>query len=221
MASLNQIVDSVADGMNRSFDFAFKERLKFTVKYHRASLIRQSVERDGLSGETLQSTLVCLEKVDKIDSCSLEIGCSILKSKYKVPRPIRLKGIRSFLYVGDAAGTNPYGYCALEELPYKTKLKYTGHRPMYNYMNGYLYIYNNTKLKYARLTGLFSDPELLNTCACDETGKEVSCYNDDDNFPLDDDMIGFIVRGLMNGELRMVNKTDYEVEIDKEQNDRD
>lgn len=211
MPSLNQIAHTICDRLNQPFNVMLHERKKFEVKYWRAELIRQDVNKNGLSYEFIQSFVTELVKVDKADNCVVGINCTILRTATKIPKPVRLKEDVPFKYVGEVGGNASYPYTELEELKYTLANKYTGKSIRYNYTNGYIYIFNNTKLKYLSLQGIFTNPELVNDCVA--SGSTV-CYNDDMEFPIADDMLRVIIDGLVNEELK-TPVTDLEVPIEE------
>lgn len=208
--TLNQIADTIIDRLNQPFNKMLRERKKFEVKYWRAELIRQDDAKNGLSYEFIQTTTIDLIKVDKADNCLIGVDCEVLRSKTKIPKPVRLKSDVPFKYVGEVGGGSSYPYCEIEELRYTKSNKYTSKFIRYAYMNGYLYVFNNTKLKFLTLQGIFSYPELVNTCTSDSSPV---CYNDDMEFPIAADMLRVIIDGLVNEELKTpVDKIDVPIE---------
>ncbi len=207
MPSLNQIADTIIDRLNQPFNTMLRERKKFEVKYWRAEFIRQSVEKNGLSYEFIQPFETDLTKVDKADTCIANINCPVLRTKNKIPKPVRLKDDVPFKYVGELGGNNSYSYTELEELPFTLSNKYTAKSIRYNYTNGYIYVFNNTKLKFISIQGIFTNPELINSCSN-------LCYNDDMEFPIADDMLRSIIEGIVNEELKAPVK-DREVKVEQ------
>ena len=215
--TLNQIVDSIADGFNRSLDIAFKERLKFVVKYWRARLIKQEIDKSNYNDLFYHTIIVPLQKVDIIDDCAIVAGCNVLRSVDKIPAPVRNKGVRSFAYVGSGTGNTRFEQVNLESLQIKLSSKYRKNTIFFDYRNDYLYIYNNLKLEFAAVRGVFADLDALKKFQC----RDGICYSDNEKFPLPEDMVALLVNGLLSSELRMIGKEDKEVDIDIEANDAD
>ena len=212
MATLNQIVERIGYALNAPINTVLKENLKFSVKYWRAMLIRRDVQANGLSDEFLQRIPIDLIKVDKLDACDYTLGCDfILRSKYRVPKPVRLKTDVTFKFVGvydQNDNLKPAVYSEVEEMRYRKFNTYTSKSLTYNYTNGYLYFFNNTLLKKAVIQAIFADPAEVNT-VCDE-----ECYNDDMQFPIADDMIQVIMQGILKGEFPLQTPLDEEVDIE-------
>jgi hypothetical protein len=216
VASLNQISETIAYKMGDPFNTMLRENVKFTFKYWRAMLIRRDVAANGLSDEYLQRFSFDLIKVDRIDDCNFTFGCeNILRSKVKIPKPVRFKTDVVFKFMGaiDLQGNfKPASYVEFEEFRYTKFNRFTSKVLRYNYTNGYIYFFNNTFLKKAIAQSAFSDPTLVNSF-CDE-----ECYNDDMEFPCPDDMIQQIVQGIFNGEFPLKTKPlAEEVNIEKEE----
>lgn len=215
MATLNQISERIAYALNEPLNTMLRENIKFSIKYWRSMLIRRDVAQNGLSDELLQRVNFNLVKVDKADACDFTIGCDyILRSEFKIPKPVRLKTDNVFKFVGifDLQGNlKPVTYTEFEEFRYTKFNRVTHNVIRYNYTNGYLYFFNNTLLKKATIQAIFADPAQANN-AC---GTE--CYNDDMEFPCPDDMIQQIFAGIISSEFPMkVKPISEEVEIDKE-----
>jgi len=211
MQTLNKIAQNIADSLGKPFDVLLRERIKYTVKYYRAEFIRQDIERNGISSHFLQTFTTELVKADKADTCLVNVNCTILKTKNPIPSPVRVKG-ELFKYIGDAGYKQAYTYRQLEELQYSEYNKYTSKVKSYDYKNDYIYVFNTTKVKYITIQAVFEFPEEVNT-VCSVT-KE--CYTDDSKFPISSDMIRRITVGLLSSELRMLNISDKEVNIEND-----
>lgn len=213
MATLNQISERIAYAKNDPFNIMLLENIKFSVKYWRSMLIRRDIERNGLSDEYLQKIWVDLEKVDKIDPCNPSCGI-ILRTKYRIPKPVRIKSDVLFKFVGGLDQNDdlvPFTYVEGEELRFTKFNRFTSKSVRFCYVNGYLEVYNNTFFKKMLIQTPFSDPSQVNTM-CDEP-----CYNDDMEFPCPDDMIQQIVAGILGGELQIQAKPlDPQVKVDDE-----
>lgn len=208
MASLNQIGERIAYALNDPLNYMLKENIKFSIRYWRAMLIRRDIAQNGLSDEFLQRIYLDLIKVDKADACNFNLDCvKVLRTKNKIPKPIRLKTDVLFKFLGSVDG-KPFTYTEYEEIPYTCYNKFTSKSIRYTYINEYIYVFNNTLLKKIAIQTPFVDPYQANNI-CDDT----TCFNDDSEFPCPEDMIQQIVSGILSGEFKMVNPPDEEVEV--------
>lgn len=211
MSTKSQIAERIAYGLNDPLNIMLKENIKFSLNGWRALLIRRDVQANGMSDGFLQRFYIPLVKVDKADSCAFNLDCvKVLRSTLPIPRPVRLKSDVLFKFVGTVDGKSfvPVEY---EEIPYTCYNKYTSGDIRYSYINEYLYFFNNTKLKYAALQYIVADPKSINSICTEST-----CYNDNSEYPLPDDLIPQIVSAILSGEFKILNPVDEEVEVNKD-----
>lgn len=205
MATLNQIAERIAFAQNQPLNIMLKENLKFSIRYWRALFIRRDIFANGMSDEFLQRIYVPLIKVDKADSCNFDLECTkVLRTSTQIPKPIRVKNDILFKFVGTADG-KAFTYTEYEEIPYTCYNQFTSKTIRYTYINGFIYVFNNTLLKQLAIQTPFADPYQANAL-CE------GCYTDDSEFPCPEDMIQQIVQGIISGELRIV-PVDEEVDI--------
>lgn len=213
MASLNKYAERLAYALNDPLNMMLRANLKFSIIYWRATLIRRDVQQNGLSDEFLQRFFFDLIKVDKVDNCNYTIGCDyILRSKYVIPKPVRLKTDVTFKFVGVLDQKDNFKaatYVEFEEFRYTEHNKYTPKVIRYNWTNGYFYFFTNTLLKRGIAQAILVDPSSV-ASLCDEV-----CYTDDSEFPLAEDMFQAIVQGILKGEFPIMNPQDTEVTIEK------
>lgn len=209
MPTLNQIGDFIAYRVNRPNDRAVKNQAKLLAKTIRSRESRRSLERARHDRQLLQRIQVELIKVDKADSCFIDIGCTIRRTKNKVPKPIRWKTDAPFIYVGQLVGNNSFTYTDLEELRYAAKNKFTSKVGRYYYINDYIYVVNQDKLKWIDIHSQFDDPDqIINLC------DNNACYNDDMEFPVTNDILHVIIREILTVEFKMPAITDDEIKFD-------
>ena len=140
MATLNVIADEIGDALNRPFDWQFKARIKLIFRHEAATMIRQSIDKDGLTDHFKTKYTAAISLVD--DSTILcGNTCPSIRTTAKQANPIRYKTDDPFSFVGNAAGTVVYIYTKLTELPYANLTEvYLAEPIRYLYQNGYLYI---------------------------------------------------------------------------------
>jgi len=206
MASLNKYAEQVLLAINRPYDFATHKRIKDLIKQARAERIRQSIERNGIDIHFRQVYHPKLIKVDIADSCVIDIGCIILRTENRIANPIRYKSDVPFLFVGSADENISFTYAGnARELTSATQSKFMSKSPRYMYVNGYLYLYNVTRVKQLAVEALYENPE-LGTDACN------ICYFDDMEFPISLDMINSIIKEIVSTGILNATKTIPEVE---------
>jgi uncharacterized membrane protein len=207
--TLNEIAYNIADSVGKSFDIGLIERIKFSVKYYRAELIRQDFEKNGKDRQVLQQWVGNLVKVDEGDTCFANVNCTILKTENKIPQPIAIKG-ELFNYVGSINSANEsWVLTDINAIRYTQYNNFTANVTRYFYSNGYLYVYTNKKFKFVKIEAAFVDPnEAVSACI-----DSFNCLTDDDEFPIQAHYLRRISTGLMTGELRMLTPS-KEIESD-------
>lgn len=209
MLSLNEISERIAYALNEPLNYILKENIKFSVKYWRALLIRRDVATNGMSNSFLQRFYMDLIKVDKADSCNFNLDCvQVLRTKNTIPTPVRLKNDSLFKFIGTVDGKS-FPEVEYEEIPYTCYNKFTSNSIRYAYINNYIYVFNNLKLKKLALQYIVEFPETINnSCTSD------SCYNDDMPFPCPADLVQQIINGILSSEFKILNPNDEEINVD-------
>jgi hypothetical protein len=209
--TLNEIAYFVAGRLSREEDIKFLNEIKFAVKYYRALFIRRDAERNNTSRHYMQSLITPLIEVDAADSCATEDGCTILRTEYKIPEPVRFKDSVPFNFVGTVAYKKTITYTEPANTAHLSYAKYGKGALYYTYVNGYVYIYNAHKLKRVLIDAAFVEPEKAVTLCVDS----VNCVSDDEPFPCPADMVQNIIQALLSTELSInIPGDDKEVNID-------
>lgn len=194
MSSLNQIATAFIDSINQPFNIVMRERVKFHIKHLRAKFIRQDFERNGISRNIVMSYVDDLIKVDALDNCLIDLGCTILRTKRKVPKPVQLKD-NLFQYVGSANyQSGSWGEFTPNELETIQYNLWTSKETRYHYTNDYIYVYTNKFYKWIRIDSIFENPEEAVT----QCPGMVNCLTDDDEFPISAHMIDMIYKEMRN-----------------------
>jgi hypothetical protein len=226
MASLKLIADEISDALNRPFDDMLKERIKSIFRHELAAMIRQQVNKNGLSPHFKSRYSTVCKPVTKSDS-SFDVSLfdnSTFRTINKVAQPIRYNTDDPFTYVGKINGITPFTYLSLSGLPYYNLLPIiqkeavepneTPLQPItYDYRNGYIYIYFNPSLDenitefHIMIEGVHSTYNFI----ADETKDSKNAniiYNDELEFPMPNDLIQLVKERLLKGELSIIDDKD-------------
>lgn len=214
MATLNQIAASYCDAVDKPFDMMLRERVKFSIKYWRAKLIRQDFERNPPDRSVVQSIVLPMASVDAADSCLVVAGCKLLRTQNKVPRPVVIKGSQPFFYVGPVVfscdDNLPFSHATRTEIEFARYKNLTANNIRYMYFNDYIYVTDCLR-QYIRADHPFEDPFAAME-ACIDGGN---CVDDDTEFPISGHMLDTILRGLQTAELRIMTSP-QEVTVEDE-----
>jgi hypothetical protein len=212
MASLNQIVGVLSERANRTFDVPFQEELKTIIGYWRARIVTNSLKNNPHKRKRMQQSFVAeLELVPKVE-CPVEYGC-VLRTICDIPDTI-VAGNTLFDYVGLATWDKAFSYTKGEFETFLSASPYTGGNLRYEYKDNKIYIYTSKKLKYIGVRSIFTDPRKVNDCHCGED----TCYDDDEQYPLSEELVQEVVKSILATELRAyMPQEDVDVQVNPEQ----
>ena len=166
----------------------------------RARLISEQAKKKQRVSQWNYQAISCIELI-KVPAhecpCLPPIGCDMLRSKYKLPKPLSgLSGslIQTVTTIDRSKKLNEVSINAVKSL---TGNKYTSKNINYFIEEGFLYITTPSKIEFVRLIGLFEDPikakQFENFC------KEncIDCTDcidyQEEEFPIDNDMIDTLI----------------------------
>jgi len=167
----------------------------------RATLVFNKINKKQFLSKWNYSTLSCIElvKADK-NACPClnlsECNCKIvLKSKYKLPKPLnKISGyiIDSVLSVDDTVQFSEKTYVGQKWSKYD---KHTSKKPYFYIKDDYLYVSNTIKLKALSVTLMVFDPigVLSYPSICGNEEEICPLYPMDIEFPIDEDLIDTLV----------------------------
>ena len=166
----------------------------------RSRLISQEAKKKQKVSQWNYQTISCVELI-KVPAhecpCIPPVGCDILRSKYKLPKPLSdLSGslIQSVTTIDRLTKINPISINAIKSLAGN---KYSKKDLAYFIEDGFLYISTPTKLQVLRLVGLFEDPVSVKNFEtfCDTCKECEDCLDyQKEEFPIDNDMVDVLVQ---------------------------
>src|SRR5688572_9378861 len=142
--SLVNIASSLAARAGQPTNSALIEELKFIFTYKQINYKQQFLEKHPEQRRFFQQSFTTeLETIPKGDcDFPMTIGCDILRSKCKIPTPIR-SSYSMFDFVGTPDWSHSFSEASPETLEYLKHSKYTGKEPRWFFMNDRLYVFNN------------------------------------------------------------------------------
>lgn len=213
--SFKEVVDYLLGELGQPYNYVLKERLVHDIKGYRSLFLRQELERDKNFNINIfkQRFQLEVQNIDSLDNCFKLFDCSIKRTVDLVPKPIRLKTTEPFSYVGttDTAFAN-YDISDIQYLEYN---KFPSLILPYTYLNNYIYIFKNPKLKYITVEGIFNDPEQVELFCKKSLGEDCSLI---DPQTLDiftsEDLIKRIEDTILNNKLKYLQiSNDEEIKL--------
>lgn len=156
-------------------------------------LTQQMNKKQALSNWSFQ-TLPCVELIEVPDSlcpCVPPSGCTILRSKYRLPSTVKSLYGDSFKSVF-LMDKKPIPEVDMSVVPYSSGGKYTSNSLKYFINDGYIYVVSDVTLKIVTVVGVFEDPidaeRFENFCS--STGDCIDCMDYMElEFPIDGNLI--------------------------------
>lgn len=166
----------------------------------RARLISEQAKKKQRISQWNYQVIPCIELV-KVPAqecpCLPPIGCDMMRSKYKLPKPLSgLSGslIQTVTTLDRGQKLNEVSMNAVRSLAGN---KYSSKNINYFIEQGYLYITTPSKIQFVRLVGLFEDPIAAKTFEnyCKENCTDcVDCIDyQEEEFPIDNDTIDVLI----------------------------
>lgn len=167
----------------------------------RSKLISQEANKKQKINQWNYQTLNCVELIEAEKHecpCIVGYGCTILRSKYKIPKP--LTGLNAHLIqsVSTIDGSITFAETTWNVKKYKKGSKYTSNKPDYYIRNGYLYLTVNKSIALISITYLLDDP--LEGYIFDSYCKNESCLECIDcesylekEFPISNDLLDTLI----------------------------
>ncbi len=219
MASLKLIADEISDALARPFDDMFKERIKSIFRHELATVIRQQINKYGLSNQFKSNFQVtCIESSPIVTSLySIDTTDNWYRSENKIPTPIRYESDDPFTFVGNILDNIPFIYTNLTENLYVSYLPMNQKEyqmavdqtevkkpSRYFYRDGYIYAYSEevdtSEPFILNIEGVFlGDANSIN---------DKSSITDDMDFPMPEDLIQTVKERLLKGELSIIDDKD-------------
>lgn len=219
MASLKLIADEISDALARPFDDMFKERIKSIFRHELATVIRQQINKYGLSNQFKSNFQVtCIESSPIVTSLySIDTTDNWYRSENKIPTPIRYESDDPFTFVGNILDNIPFIYTNLTENLYVSYLPMNQKEyqmavdqtevkkpSRYFYRDGYIYAYSEevdtSEPFILNIEGVFlGDVNSIN---------DKSSITDDMDFPMPEDLIQTVKERLLKGELSIIDDKD-------------
>lgn len=194
MATLNKLAYNIASSFDRDSDFLFIERIKDLIINTRNLFVHRETDKYGVNERYIQSYVAELTSVNASMDSTINSRYTLLRTTNKIPNPIRYQSDVPFVFVGSL--DRMIGFRNIKPYIMKSSrsLRLIGSAICYFYTDGYVYIWNNTKLESVLIEAIYEDLDVTKD-SNDITGL---CYKDDMEFPLAGDMLNDVIKEVTN-----------------------
>jgi hypothetical protein len=163
----------------------------------RSKLIQDKIDKYSFVNEQSYQT-VCLELEESSfhDCCNLDYeDCPILKTKEAIPKLLQSR-LANNLKITDASG-KVIPQINMTQLMYS---KYSDVPQMIGYFinNNKIIIVNNKNLKVILVSGIFDDPERIDSLNCSGNEPSAPCNYLESQFPIDSDLVALMYEGVIS-----------------------
>jgi hypothetical protein len=206
MASLNELAYNVLNiargGLSSDDDRLNIRQIKFWIRYYRSYAILNFSQSGKKIDFQLVQDLGCitLEDVDKADCPSVLWGCNVKKAA--IPKLVDLPNDKGLIWVGLVDKQTPIIITSPNVVHFKKHQRFTGDMRRAYFIGGNIYVTDpfNEDICYINVRGIFDDPKDV----CYTTSDGNSTYiDDDDDYPLPNYMIPFIIENILEKELNV------------------
>lgn len=230
MATLNELAEDIAFKLGDQYNHTLKESIKHTLVFYRSKFLRDDIDRNGTNVNSYYQTVVIdFEEVNIFDDLEANVKClatmckdakdddkyKVLKSTKQIPQFLRLKNnnLPPFRFLGSLTRLVRFKPATPETFEYIKDLTHRGHKIYYYFSNNFLYLFNTSEICQALIEGIFDDPrEAFDLC---KDGK----FKDDNLFPISNDLLFYIVNGIIQGSYPLIIKENGE-QINLQENNR-
>lgn len=208
--TLNQLADSIANQLRQPFNHELRERIKDLFKEEMSLYIRRSIKEHGIDDILKISYTAKLKLVDELndpieDSKKKD---KLLRTQFRIPTPVRIKNDSPFTFVGSANRRTSIAKRNLREHYLMHSFSSTGISFSYDYINGYIYLYdhkdNKYKSDYILIESIFESPEEVLSIYDDVDGQDIQ-------LPMPADLVA-IIRDKVLQRVGSVQQKDISVE---------
>lgn len=229
MASLNQLISEIAHAAGDPNSVPLRRNIRYAILHTRNELIRKSYENHSYVDKGLNQrfrvSIIDVPDGDVYNSDGLKLP-AIKRTKFKVPRPVRLTNNLPFQSIRTVGYDNvEIAFAKEASAKFYHYLAGICNLPVYDYINEYVYFFAHNKdwfnpIYHVIIESPFEVPyiipeetvEALKDGEYDKIDDETKY--DDDEFLLPEDMIGSIKDIIFKRNLLNVPRETNEVPMD-------
>lgn len=229
MASLNQLISEIAHAVGDPNNVPLRRNIRYAILHTRNELIRRSYETNSQLDKGLQQrfriSIIDVPDGDLHNSELLRLP-AIKRTKFKVPRPVRLTNGLPFQSVRTTGfNNNEIAFAKEASAKFYHHLAGFCNQPIYDYINEYIYFFSYDidwfkNIETIIIESAFEAPylipeetiEAVKDSIIDKIDDETKF--DDDEFLLPEDMIGNIKDIIFKRNLLNVPRETNEIPVD-------
>ena len=184
-----------------------KLQLESWVHQYRAVLLKRDLDKGKMPNPDYIQEIsgLELEFADYTEEMSsVAKGEYLLRSKLQIPNTIDLNNKPGFTYVG-TIDDNEFQFVPEGRTRWQKYKRFTGNDKLAFLRNKYMYVANDTSIKYLNIRGIFEIPAEVVNFVNANTGQ--SNYSLNDAYPIPIDKIPVLKEMILKGELQIESQT--------------
>jgi hypothetical protein len=219
--TIETIAEDIAYKLGDQFNNTLRESIKHTVTFYRSKLIRDEIDKNGVTTTSYYQTIrLEFERINIFEDLGANFHCLapfcedatkhekyyVLKSKTKLPKTLNLKSgsISNFHFFGSLDRKVSFKYAEPHSIEYLIDLPYQKSKVFYFISNDFVYLLNTEEVCEALGVAIFDDPREAFPL-CDST-----VFIDDNEYPISNHLLYYITRGIVSGDYPLQIKPDGE-----------
>jgi hypothetical protein len=175
--------------------------IKHDIHVDRADLLKKHIKNGNSINDDFIQDLGCLdlEIADAADCCDLSTGCSMIRTVKDIPNNIMITRVGSIVKT-----KLRFKYTSFEEAMVSGNGRFNNDIIFAFPLNNKIHLKSNditiALLSKINVRGVFQDPTDVKTF--NQCGTDITCYSDDDEYPMSNWMEKHIREGLINTYLK-------------------
>lgn len=199
--------------------------LMYLYNTKRAKFLRQLLDDKTRGFDTILQQSLCLE-FEEIDKglCSLEVGCTLLRSKLPLPQLLQVRNRSTLISIQPSVMLSKQ-FKVVDFIQASHILDRPYSNGIYATIDteGYIYLFSNHEeyklIECLNVIGIFEDPSELenykNCCNCENIQE--SCFDEDSKYPAP----SFLIDTIRDEILKLLITTKEQIKEDKDNNGDD
>lgn len=207
MASLSELIYNIRNihsgGILSHNDKISDLQIAFMIKGRRNSILRDRINKERKITWNTSQVLnkVTIERTSPNECPELALCETIFRTKTPFPELLDLTTVSPIVSITSPSGNIGFDFLFSARVKWKRFERYTSKLPLVFYKGGFLYFGNLKNINEAIVTieAVFADP--IEAATYDEC-KSIECYNWDDKYPIEEDMVPLLTKLISSEEMR-------------------
>lgn len=219
MATFNELAVLIATPLGRQLDEPFKAQLKARMKYWRAKLLRDTLNRNPKDRVFFTQRITLPTEEVSASDCGIPLDCKMMRTTVDLPVPVRANNVL-FDFVGSVDGVNAFKLVPRYLLSYHLAATYAPLVTMYyGYENRRIVLPKNRLVQWVTVEGIFDDPEEAMALQC-AGAAAADCNFDEAEYPVSGELAQQIVQYILQVDFQRNAGNDDKTEIHVDDKDK-